>query len=224
MSILPATLQTIIVRWLGLQYYETCWQAMRHFTHHRDQNTIDEIWLLEHFPVFTQGQNSKAEHILDPHDIRIVKTDRGGQVTYHGPGQLLIYTLIDIKRRKLNIREFVSSLEASVVQLLTDYGITAYSNIGAPGVYVATKKICSIGLRVHRGCTYHGVALNINMALKPFTYIHPCGFPELKMTQLAEFSKPSNSLEIGQELVKYLLVNLEYTTASYDLDKSDVCH
>jgi lipoyl(octanoyl) transferase len=210
------TNQTIIVRWLGRQPYEVCWHAMQKFTCHRSQDTIDEMWLLEHFPVFTLGQNGKAEHILDPHDIPIIQTDRGGQVTYHGPGQLLIYTLIDIKRKMLNVRTFVNTLEASVIELLAEYGITAYKNVIAPGVYVGTKKICSIGLRIRQGCTYHGMALNINMALEPFTYIHPCGFPTLEMTQLIELNQKSNSLETGQKLVKYLLARLDYTIVRYD--------
>lgn len=212
--------ERLTVRWLGQTAYQTSWQAMQHFTHHRDDHAPDELWLLEHPPVFTQGQNGKAEHVLNPQEIPIVQSDRGGQVTYHGPGQLMIYTLIDLKRKKLNVRELVSLLEQSVVDLLSEYNISAHAKREAPGVYVfdqtMDKKICSIGLRIRRGCSYHGIAFNVAMNLEPFNRINPCGFSQLQMTQLSELSDyPHEVLPTGLKLVTYLMKNLGYTTATY---------
>ena len=211
------------IRWLGQQDYQSCWQAMQAFTNQRDENTVDEIWLLEHDPVFTQGQNGKAEHILAPGNIPIVKTDRGGQVTYHGPGQLMVYTLIDLKRKQLNVRQLVSLLEQSVIDFLAAHGISALAKCDAPGVYVDGKKICSIGLRIRRGCSYHGIAFNINMDLAPFKRINPCGFADLSMTQLHTLLKKdthstANVFGAGKELVNYLIKNLGYTTPHYLLE------
>jgi len=163
-------LNTVIVRCLNLQDYQTCLQAMQQFTLTRDESTPDEIWLLEHPSVFTQGQNGDLKHILDPKNIPVIKVDRGGQVTYHGPGQLIAYTLIDIKRKKLNIRELVTRLENSIIDLLKDYEITAHAMREAPGVYVDNAKIGSLGLRIRRGCSYHGLALNIAMNLSVIFY------------------------------------------------------
>lgn len=210
----------INVRWLGQQDYLSCWQNMQQFTNNRNEKSSDEIWLLEHQPVFTQGQNGKPEHILDPGGIPIVQTDRGGQVTYHGPGQLMVYTLIDLKRKKLNVRELVNLLEQSVIDLLAENKINAHARLDAPGVYISfgrsiEKKICSIGLRIRRGCSYHGIAFNINMDLKPFTQINPCGFAKLKMTQLAELGGPKDTLETGRKLTNYLVKNLRYTKAHF---------
>ncbi|MBX3709600.1 MAG: lipoyl(octanoyl) transferase LipB [Gammaproteobacteria bacterium] len=202
---------TLNVRWLGKQDYTSCWHAMQEFTHHRNDETADEIWLLEHPPVFTQGQNGKVEHILNPGNIPVVQTDRGGQVTYHGPGQLMVYTLIDLKRKHLNVREVVTILEQSVIELLSEYKITARAKCEAPGVYVENKKICSIGLRIRRGCTYHGAAFNIFMDLEPFTRIHPCGFTMLEMTQFSALGGLKDTLESGRKLVNYLMKNLVYT-------------
>ena len=178
------------IRWLGRQEYLACWASMQQFTNARNDETMDEIWLLEHHPVFTQGQNGKPEHVLNPGNIPIVQTDRGGQVTYHGPGQLMIYTLIDLKRKKLNVRELVTRLEQSIIDLLAEYGITALAKREAPGVYMDDKKICSIGLRIRKGCAYHGIAFNVALDLEPFTRINPCGFKELQMTQFAELGGP----------------------------------
>lgn len=205
----------LTVRWLGSQEYLSCWQAMQQFTNQRQADTPDEIWLLEHYPVFTQGQNGKAEHILDPGDVPIIATDRGGQVTYHGPGQLMVYTLIDIKRKQLNVRSFVSNLEQTIIDLLAQYGITAAAKREAPGVYVHEKKICSIGLRIRRGCTYHGIAFNVCMDLQPFSRINPCGFAELKMTQLAALGGVQETRQAGEQLINYLIKNLGYTSANY---------
>ncbi len=206
---------SLTIRWLGRQDYSSCWQAMQQFTHHRNEETIDEIWLLEHHPVFTQGQNGKAEHVLTPGNIPVVQTDRGGQVTYHGPGQLMVYTLIDLKRKHLNVRELVTQLEQSIIDLLAEYGIIAHARREAPGVYVDGKKICSIGLRIRRGCAYHGVAFNVAMDLEPFTRINPCGFSQLKMTQFSALGGLDNTLEAGRKLVNYLMNNLVYTHCTW---------
>lgn len=221
------TTNTFIVRWLGSQAYLASWQAMQQFTHQRTHDTIDEVWLLEHFPVFTQGQNGKAEHVLDAGDIPIVQTDRGGQITYHGPGQLMMYVLIDLKRKKLTIRDLVSQLENAVIELLATYDIEAHAKREAPGVYVGDSKICSIGLRIRKGCSYHGIAFNIAMDLEPFNRINPCGFTGLKMTSLSEALAANNqketakkitpdTLSVGRKLVNYLAKNLGYTTAKFD--------
>lgn len=205
--------ESIHVRWLGTQAYADSWQAMRDFTNARDATTADEVWLLEHPPVFTQGQNGKPEHVLNPGDIPIIKTDRGGQVTYHGPGQLMIYTLVDLRRRKLNVRELVTRLENSVIDYLAAHSIEAAARRDAPGVYVNGKKIASIGLRVRKGCSYHGIAFNIDMDLSPFSRINPCGFAKLEMTQLVKESKQAVSGDVegaGREYINYLVKQLEY--------------
>jgi lipoyl(octanoyl) transferase len=175
------------VRHLGQQDYQTIWQGMREFTDTRTPDTEDEIWFVQHPPVFTLGQSGKREHILQMTDIPIIQTDRGGQVTYHGPGQLIAYVLMDIKRKNLGVRRFVTLLEQSVVNLLSEYNITSTTRCTAPGVYVDEKKICSVGLRIRRGCSYHGLALNVDMDLKPFQLINPCGFPNLQVTQIKEY-------------------------------------
>lgn len=205
------TAQTINIRWLGKQDYLSCWQAMKDFTNQRNSETPDEIWLLEHHPVFTQGQNGKAEHILNAGTIPVIQTDRGGQVTYHGPGQLMVYTLIDLKRKHLNVREFVTLLENAVIAILAEYNIHAAAKLEAPGVYVDGKKICSIGLRIRRGCSYHGIAFNICMDLAPFSQINPCGFTALEMTQFSTLGGSDNTQEIGLKLATYLTKKLVYT-------------
>lgn len=177
----------INVRNLGSQPYLTIWDKMKNFTSTRNDNTVDELWLLEHPAVYTQGQAGKAEHVLNPRAIPIVQSDRGGQVTYHGPGQLVAYVLIDIRRRHLGIRTLVSHLEQILISVLANYHIQGVVKCGAPGVYVKDKKIASIGLRVKNGCTYHGIALNVAMDLAPFTGINPCGFAKLEMTQIADY-------------------------------------
>lgn len=191
---------TPIVRYYPLSDYAVIWQAMRQFTDARTSDTPDEIWLLEHFPVYTQGQSGKPEHVLEPGDIPIVQTDRGGQVTYHGPGQLIAYVLLDLHKRKLNIRTLVTLLEQSVVRLLADYGIKASSRCDAPGVYVDGAKICSLGLRVRRGRCYHGLALNVDVDLKPFSGINPCGYRDLQVTRMVDLVSP-----VGFEAVKAAL-------------------
>ncbi|MFO7787038.1 MAG: lipoyl(octanoyl) transferase LipB [Halospina sp.] len=172
--------------WLGLRCYEPVFEAMKRFTETRDAETADECWLLEHEPVFTQGQAGRAEHILMPGDIPVVQVDRGGQVTYHGPGQIMLYTLIDIRRRGLGVRQLVSLLEDTTVAVLAHWGIQAAPRRDAPGVYVAGEKIASLGLRVRRGCAYHGLALNVDMDLSPFQRINPCGYAGMPVTQVRD--------------------------------------
>lgn len=196
--------QTLIVRQLGVQAYEPIWQAMQDYTDKRDELSSDEIWLVEHEPVFTQGQAGKEEHILDPGDIPVVQVDRGGQVTYHGPGQQTLYVLLNIKRRKLGVRTLVTALEQCVVDTLNDFGVTAYAKADAPGVYVNEKKVCSVGLRIRKGCSFHGLALNVNMDLSPFQRINPCGYAGLEMINCAQIGGPVDVNQAGKKLVDHL--------------------
>lgn len=199
----------VILRELRQCDYESTWQRMKDFTSQRDANTRDEIWLLEHPPVFTQGLAGKPEHVLNPGEIPIVQTDRGGQVTYHGPGQLVVYVLLDLKRLGLNIRQLVTALENTVIGVLGDYAILAENRCDAPGVYVKGAKICSIGLRVRKSCSYHGIAFNINMDLGPFSRINPCGFQNLRMTQVSEFIPQIQVADIKQRIVPHLIKNFK---------------
>jgi lipoyl(octanoyl) transferase len=180
------------IRELGQRDYVEVWQAMRAFTDARTPHTPDELWLLQHAPVFTLGQSGRPEHVLEAGNIPVLWTDRGGQVTYHGPGQLVLYTLLDLHRRGLGIRQLVSLLEEAVIALLDSYGIGGKTLPGAPGVYVNGSKIASIGLRVHRGRSYHGLSLNVDMDLGPFERIHPCGYRGLRMTQLSDLVNSLN--------------------------------
>jgi lipoyl(octanoyl) transferase len=195
---------TFIVRDLGLINYQDAWQRMRNFTDSRDAHTPDEVWLLEHPKVFTQGQAGLAAHILNAGDIPVVQTDRGGQVTYHGPGQLVVYLLFDLKRLNISIRQFVTLLEQAVINVLAQYNIRAYGDRKAPGVYVDGAKICAIGLRVRQGCSYHGIAFNINMDLEPYARINPCGFENLPVTQTKDLGGPDNVALAGQLFIQEL--------------------
>ena len=195
---------------LGQQPYLTTWQAMKDFTDQRTADTEDEIWLVEHPAVFTLGQAGKSEHILQKTDIPIIKSDRGGQVTYHGPGQLIAYILMDIKRSQLGIRKLVELLEQSVIDLLANFDIQANGNRQAPGIYVKDQKISSIGLRVRRGCTFHGLSLNVDMDLNPFLMINPCGYKDLTMTQLKDLGITASMDTIKRNLLCHLLANLSY--------------
>jgi lipoyl(octanoyl) transferase len=176
----------LLVRRLGAREYEPTWQAMQSFTDRRGVDTTDELWLLQHPPVYTLGQAGRREHILDPGDIPVVETDRGGQVTYHGPGQLVAYLLLDMPRAGLGVKRLVRLLEQSVIEVLAGYGIESSTRTGAPGVYLDGAKIAAIGLRVRRGCSFHGLALNIDMDLEPFSRIDPCGYPGLAVTQIVD--------------------------------------
>lgn len=192
--------ELIIKNFSSLQDYIKTWEAMKQFTETRGPTTPDELWVLEHPPVFTQGQAGKPEHVLDPHGIPIVQTDRGGQVTYHGPGQIVAYTLFDIQRLNLSTRGFVRQIEQTVIDCLSELGISAQAREDAPGVYVNGAKICSIGLRVRKGLSYHGIAFNVDMDLKPFSYINPCGYQGLQMAQVKDFV-PDISIQSVQEIL-----------------------
>lgn len=193
------------IKQLGVQSYTDVWLQMKEFTQNRNAQTQDELWLLEHFPVYTQGQAGKPEHVLNPQSIPIVQSDRGGQVTYHGPGQLVAYVLMDISRRNLGIRTLVSQLEQVLISVLAQYDINAVLRCGAPGVYVQEQKIASIGLRVKNGCTYHGIALNVDMDLKPFLGINPCGFAQMEMTQISHFYPKVVLEEVNQQVMQSFL-------------------
>jgi lipoyl(octanoyl) transferase len=202
----------VVVRYLGQVDYLPTLKAMRDFTAARDVATADEIWLLEHPPVFTQGQAGKPEHVLAAGDIPVVQVERGGQVTYHGPGQLVVYLMLDIRRLDLGVRELVSTMERSLVGLLASYGIVAAPRADAPGVYVGSSKIASLGLRIRRGCSFHGLALNVDMDMQPFQRINPCGYAGLAMTQLRDHMTGAPvMLEVGQRLEQILLQELGYT-------------
>ncbi|TPV61012.1 lipoyl(octanoyl) transferase LipB [Aestuariibacter sp. GS-14] len=203
---------TVIIRQLGRQSYEPVWQRMQSFTDTRNDDAQDEIWLVEHDPVFTQGQAGKAEHVLMPGDIPVVQVDRGGQVTYHGPGQQVVYLMLNVRRRKLGVRQLVTAMENAVVATLGTYGITANARPDAPGVYVNGQKICSLGLRIRRGCSFHGLALNVNMDLAPFLRINPCGYAGMEMTDCARLGGPDSLDEAGAVLLKYLLAELAIET------------
>ena len=205
----------ILVRHLGLQPYEPVSQAMHDFTDSRDDTTPDEIWLVEHLPVFTQGQAGKAEHLLMTGDIPVIQSDRGGQVTYHGPGQQVMYVLLNLKRRKLGVRELVTLLEQTVVNTLAEYGIDAHPRADAPGVYVGEMKICSLGLRIRKGCSFHGLALNINMDLTPFLRINPCGYAGMEMTQMRQWVATATPDIIRPVLLKNFLALLNNPSHEY---------
>lgn len=199
------------VRELGLVEYLPTWQAMQHFTNNRGPQTADEVWLLQHLPVFTQGQAGKAEHLLLPGDIPVVQADRGGQVTYHGPGQLVGYLLLDVRRLGFGVRELVNRIEHSLIDLLAGYGIEAAAKPDAPGVYVDGAKIASLGLRIRNGRSFHGLALNVDMDLEPFQRINPCGYAGLKMTQLRDLVGPIDFAEVMGRLRGELVQQLGYT-------------
>jgi len=201
----------LIVRAPGLQDYVETWQAMKRFVDTRSDDAADEIWLLEHPPVYTQGLNGKAEHIIDPGGIPVVASDRGGQATYHGPGQLIAYTMIDLQRKRLGIRRLVSALEEAAAAVLKQYGLVPKTRHEAPGVYIDGAKIASVGLRIRRGCSYHGLSLNVCMDLSPFSGIDPCGFSGLRMTQLSDLVGPIAVHEVSIPLIGQLMEVLDYT-------------
>ena len=207
----------ILVRHLGLQPYEPVSQAMHDFTDSRDDTTPDEIWLVEHLPVFTQGQAGKAEHLLMTGDIPVIQSDRGGQVTYHGPGQLVLYVLVDVRRCKFSVRELVTALETAIINTLANSDIQAYAKADAPGVYVKNDlgmeaKLASLGLRIRKGCSFHGLALNINMDMTPFLHINPCGYAGMAMAQTSALGGPQSVAEAQSILVAELANLIGYQT------------
>lgn len=201
---------TLGVRELGLVDYEQAWHAMQRFTDQRGKEAQDEIWLVQHAPVFTQGQSGKPEHLLLPGNIPVVQVDRGGQVTYHGPGQLVVYLLLDVRRLGFGVRELVTRIENSLIALLASYGVSAAARVDAPGVYVDGAKIASLGLRIRNGCSFHGLALNVDMDLEPFRRINPCGYAGLAMTQLCDHAGPIEFAEVSARLRAQLVNHLDY--------------
>ncbi len=200
------------IRHLGLQPYGEVWRDMKRFTDERNENTADEFWLVTHPPVFTLGQAGKEEHLVEPGNIPVIKSDRGGQVTYHGPGQPIIYLLLNLRRLKMGVRELVSAIEHSIIELLGSYQITATARKDAPGVYVAESKIASLGLRVRKSCSYHGLSFNLNMDLEPYSRINVCGYPGLRVTQLADLIElPPEEKLIFNQLINCLIHQLGYT-------------
>lgn len=203
--------EKVIVRQLGKRAYQPVWQAMQTFTDERSAQDADEIWLVEHDPVFTQGQAGKAEHILMPGDIPVVQVDRGGQVTYHGPGQLVIYLMLNVRRRKIGVRQLVTAMENAVIDTLAASKIVANARPDAPGVYVDRQKICSLGLRIRKGCSFHGLALNVNMDLSPFQRINPCGYQGMEMTDCARLGGPDNIYDATETMLRHLQMQLSLT-------------
>lgn len=202
------------VRYLGNnQAYEPVWQAMKQFTDERAASTQDEIWLLQHSPVFTQGQAGKPEHLLFPGEIPVVQTDRGGQVTYHGPGQWIAYIMVDLRRLGFSPRSLVDAIETCLVQLLSEYGIEAQPRQDAPGVYVGNEKIASLGLRIRRGKSFHGLSLNVDMDLEPFQRINPCGYAGMAMTSMAKLLSSVDMEQVGNKLIERLQAILKFDSA-----------
>ncbi len=199
---------SIIVRELGLQSYQQVWQDMQAFTDQRTASTPDELWSVQHPPVYTLGKNAKPEHVLEPGSIPVVKSDRGGQVTYHGPGQLVVYTLLDLNRMKIGVRELVTRIENSVIELLGEHGIRANARKDAPGVYVDGRKIAALGLRVRKGCSFHGLAFNVRMDLEPFSRINPCGYQGMEVTQLSDLVNAVDFAAVEQDLLAHLVRQL----------------
>ena len=202
-----------ILRWLGRADYEPTWREMQSFTDTRSATTPDEIWFLEHPPVFTLGMNAAAEHVLGAGDIPVVQIDRGGQVTYHGPGQLIVYPLLDVRRAGLGVRQLVMALENAIIDVLASWNITALARRDAPGVYVNGRKVASIGLRIRRGSSYHGLAFNVAMDLEPFQRINPCGYRGLEVTDLRSLGVDASVQEVADALSPRLLASLRLTPA-----------
>ena len=208
MEVVIVPTRTILVKHLGLVDYVSTWQAMQDFTSQRDPQSDDEIWLLEHPSVYTQGLAGKPEHLLAATSIPVIKTDRGGQITYHGPGQLVAYVLYDVKRAGMSVRELVRRIEQALIDVLQDYGITASRKTSAPGVYVHGAKIAALGLRVRRGCSYHGLSFNVAMDLAPFSAINPCGYAGLEVTDLARLGVRASMSEVTNALTSQLITQL----------------
>ncbi len=211
-------MNAIRIRNLGLQDYEPVWRDMQDFTDSRDEETPDEIWFTQHEPVFTLGVNASRDHLLAPGDIPVVQIDRGGQVTYHGPGQLMIYPLIDLRRAGRGVRPLVTALEQSVVDLAADYGILAANRCDAPGVYVDGVKLASIGLRIRRGASFHGMALNVDVDLEPFSRINPCGFTDLEVTDLKKLGAEGDLERVRESLLPHFLKHMGFDDADIIAD------
>jgi len=208
----------LVVKRLGRQDYEPVWKAMHEFTDQRTDDTPDEVWLVEHNPVFTQGQAGKAEHLINTGDIPVVQSDRGGQVTYHGPGQLVAYFLINLRRKKLGVRDLVTHIENLVINTLKAYNIDSAARPDAPGVYVDGKKICSLGLRIRKGCSFHGLALNVNMDLGPFLRINPCGYEGMEMVQVSQVGGPEDIEAVEKQLIQELVTLLDYEQVDFSTE------
>lgn len=208
----------LVVRRLGRQDYEPVWKAMHEFTDQRTDDTPDEVWLVEHNPVFTQGQAGKAEHLINTGDIPVIQSDRGGQVTYHGPGQLVAYFLINLRRKKLGVRDLVTHIENLVINTLKAYNIESAARPDAPGVYVDSKKICSLGLRIRKGCSFHGLALNVNMDLGPFLRINPCGYEGMEMVQVSQVGGPEDIEVVEKQLIQELVTLLDYEQVEFSTE------
>ena len=207
----------VIVRNKGKCDYEKTYSAMSHFTDCRDSVTTDEIWCLQHPPVYTLGLNGHRKHIITSGNIPVIETDRGGQVTYHGPGQLMVYILMDIKRKSISVKDYVYRLEQSVIDMLEVYDVVGHRRKSAPGVYVENKKISALGIRVRKGCSYHGLSINIDMDLTPYSGIHPCGYSNLEVTQMREVGVDENLLQITNTLIPCLLRQMQYSECNYSL-------
>jgi lipoyl(octanoyl) transferase len=207
-----------LIRHLGLVPYEIAWRTMQRFTDERDASTRDEIWFLEHPPVFTLGLNASREHLLSPGEIPVVQIDRGGQVTYHGPGQLVVYPLIDLRRRALSVRQLVVALENAVIDYVAEFGVAASGSRAAPGVYVNGAKLASIGLRIRRGASYHGLAFNVSLDLRPFDRINVCGYPGLAATRLSDLCDGCDVGAAADGLTPHLLKQLRFTHSAISTD------
>ncbi|WP_283745165.1 lipoyl(octanoyl) transferase LipB [Sideroxydans sp. CL21] len=197
------------IKALGMVDYEPTWRAMQRFTDERTADTLDEIWLVQHPPTYTQGQAGKPEHLLNPTAIPVVKIDRGGQITYHGPGQIVAYLLLDLRRWKINVRELVRLMEQAVIDLLAEYGVAAQGREEAPGVYVGDAKIAALGLKIKKSCSYHGLSFNVDMDLSPFDNINPCGYEGLRVTQAIEVGIPVPWEELQAQLTQNLVHGLQ---------------
>lgn len=207
--------EVLLFRRLEHRVYEPVFTAMRAFAENRDADALDELWWVEHPPVFTQGMAGKAEHLLAPGTIPVIQVDRGGQVTYHGPGQVVVYCLLDVRRLGLGVRALVTALERSVIELLAAHGVMAYARPDAPGVYVDSAKVASLGLRIRQGRSYHGLSLNVAMDLEPFTRINPCGYPGLRVTQLRDLGIDLTPDAVGEALLPILGYQLGYTNFAW---------
>lgn len=210
----------MLIKDLGRKSYEPVWESMKTFTEQRSETTEDEIWFVEHDPVFTLGQAAKPEHLLAPGDIPVVQVDRGGQVTYHGPGQIVVYLLLDVRRSGLGPRKVVSAIESAIIKLLAQYDIESYAKPEAPGVYVGEAKIAALGLRFRKGRSYHGLSLNLDMDLEPFQRINPCGYEGLQVAQMADYLERPQWNEVSERLLECLKSELGYNDPKFNIERA----